>query len=436
MKKTLAKTANRSTKSAITDRTIKIIELHNEAGNYFRQTVEKAVEVGELLTEQKKELKHGEWLPWINKDLPFVQQTVWRYMNIFENRAKLLNVSNLIEAYKLLETSKKTAKKFKKKKAAPVNREQLQKLIDLYERLFKQKTGKDAYLGTTQYTIVRNLMRKQDHQEIADRLRLYFSNEFWFTEKNDFSLKNFIAHFNEIMDEETDTDQSILPDEITSDDEVIEELQQEIWREVMETPIFQDFLILYHRRTQFHKKRKEEFQDVTSYVSSLLLLEDLISLDNSRRRIRKSGNSFTIMDIKADEDWKKAKISLDRHFKEFELNPMVLTRKNRFGKLIELLEDETFDFDRYCEWYADEKYPDAGFNFGLFLYPNVIDEYRNVATDLAESEQHLHTSSEEMKKRHAKGAEKTKKWIDEKIIPKMEKDNVKTRSKRPPARDS
>ncbi len=84
------------------DRTANIIRLHDEVIGHAKQALEKAIQVGEELTEQKAALGHGQWLPWIKKNLPFSQPTAYRYMRLHEDREKLFNVNNLAEAYKLL----------------------------------------------------------------------------------------------------------------------------------------------------------------------------------------------------------------------------------------------------------------------------------------------------------------------------------------------
>lgn len=85
-----------------------IAALHNEISGLFKMTLDKAIRIGELLTEQKTSLQHGEFSPWIKANLPFTDRTVRRYMQVYENR-KLLKtdtVSDLSEAYKLLEAPK------------------------------------------------------------------------------------------------------------------------------------------------------------------------------------------------------------------------------------------------------------------------------------------------------------------------------------------
>ncbi len=84
--------------------TQEIVTLHNEIGGYLKLSLQKAIRVGELLTEQKASLKHGEWLAWIRKNLPFTYRTADRYTQLFnaQDTLKLDTVSNLNEAYKAI----------------------------------------------------------------------------------------------------------------------------------------------------------------------------------------------------------------------------------------------------------------------------------------------------------------------------------------------
>lgn len=152
-----------------------------------------------------------------------------------------------------------------------------------------------------------------------------------------------------------------------------------------------------------------------------------ISYDYSRgRREAKFAN---------DKDWIAAKAILARHIPESFLDPLRLGEK-RFMKLCELLLDESFDLEAYTKWYRVEKFVRLRFNWNMFLLPSMVDEYRIIASDLAESEQHLRTSSKEMKAKHSKAAAKDKEWIEKNIMPRMGKNVAKTRSKRSSARDS
>ena len=81
-----------------------INRLHGEICQAARTTIEKAIRIGELLTEQKAGLKHGEWLPWLKANVEFSRQTADNYRRVYEKREdlKLLNVGNLTDAYRLL----------------------------------------------------------------------------------------------------------------------------------------------------------------------------------------------------------------------------------------------------------------------------------------------------------------------------------------------
>lgn len=81
-----------------------IVRLHGEIVDSLRRSLDKAILIGELLTAQKKELKHGEFGPWIADNLPFTDRSARNYMRLFRQRARLKteNVSDLAAAYKAL----------------------------------------------------------------------------------------------------------------------------------------------------------------------------------------------------------------------------------------------------------------------------------------------------------------------------------------------
>ena len=85
-----------------------ITQLHGEIAGYIKVTLEKAIRIGELLAEQKAELGHGEWLPWVEENLPFTDRTARNYMRAYESRDRLKTeiVSDLTGAYRLLEESR------------------------------------------------------------------------------------------------------------------------------------------------------------------------------------------------------------------------------------------------------------------------------------------------------------------------------------------
>lgn len=78
-----------------------IRNLHQGILCQARTSLSNAIRIGELLTLSKGGLKHGEWLPWVEKNLPFSNMTVSRYVRIYEMRddPRLNNVLNLSDAY-------------------------------------------------------------------------------------------------------------------------------------------------------------------------------------------------------------------------------------------------------------------------------------------------------------------------------------------------
>ena len=82
----------------------RITDLHNEIGGYLKMTLDKAIEIGALLSEQKAEIKHGEWLPWVKEKLPFSERLTRDYMRFYERREELktAKVADLTQARKFL----------------------------------------------------------------------------------------------------------------------------------------------------------------------------------------------------------------------------------------------------------------------------------------------------------------------------------------------
>ncbi len=75
--------------------------LNTQLNGLAVKSVGLAARIGEILIHVKGAVKHGEWLPWLEQFAPFSRQSADNYIWIFENKDKLLNVSNLSEAYRL-----------------------------------------------------------------------------------------------------------------------------------------------------------------------------------------------------------------------------------------------------------------------------------------------------------------------------------------------
>ena len=84
-----------------------IVTLHNEIGGYLKMSLQKATRIGQLLMQQKASLKHGEWIPWIKKELPFSVRSAETYLKCYAYREKIAGSANLDDAVKLLSEPKK-----------------------------------------------------------------------------------------------------------------------------------------------------------------------------------------------------------------------------------------------------------------------------------------------------------------------------------------
>ena len=66
-----------------------IRRLHAQVLVAARTTLAKAIRIGELLTKQKASLKHGEWLAWVETNLPFTQASASNYMRCYQRQEEL-----------------------------------------------------------------------------------------------------------------------------------------------------------------------------------------------------------------------------------------------------------------------------------------------------------------------------------------------------------
>jgi hypothetical protein len=87
-----------------TTRVQEIVTLHQQIAGHLRQSLEKAIRIGQLLIEQKASLDHGQFSQWVEGNLPFTIRTAQNYMRLTQNKALVKNetVSHLTGAYNLL----------------------------------------------------------------------------------------------------------------------------------------------------------------------------------------------------------------------------------------------------------------------------------------------------------------------------------------------
>jgi DNA-directed RNA polymerase subunit F len=95
-----------TTGSNLTEAIKEIRRLHDELAGAARTILAKAIRLGELLTQLKAELGHGNWLSFVESELPFSERTAQHYMGVFEKREPLKSARFadllLSEAYRLV----------------------------------------------------------------------------------------------------------------------------------------------------------------------------------------------------------------------------------------------------------------------------------------------------------------------------------------------
>src|SRR5205814_4174675 len=81
-----------------------IANLHEQIMGNARKSLDLAIQVGGLLTQQKETVGHGQWEKWVETHLPFGPRTASNYVRLYRERERIKSesVSDLTDAYKLL----------------------------------------------------------------------------------------------------------------------------------------------------------------------------------------------------------------------------------------------------------------------------------------------------------------------------------------------
>jgi hypothetical protein len=126
--------ANRGWNLNITINRVELIRKElNELNASLKMSVQRAITIGRLLSEQKEEMNHGEFLPWLESNFEMGEKTAYRYMGLFKHERKIVTMTNLQDAYNQIEQIE-----YQKKK----QREQDDnKMIFEYKRTGKKPDG-------------------------------------------------------------------------------------------------------------------------------------------------------------------------------------------------------------------------------------------------------------------------------------------------------
>lgn len=73
---------DKDVKKRLAERKKEITELLQKIEHRQKRNLEDAIEVWKMLTEARGFFQYGEWLPWIDTNLPISQPTAFRYMQL------------------------------------------------------------------------------------------------------------------------------------------------------------------------------------------------------------------------------------------------------------------------------------------------------------------------------------------------------------------
>lgn len=81
-----------------------IKELHSQIMKDSKDSLQRAIKLGGILSDYKDTVGHGHFVEWINTSLPFSERTSRNYMSLFRHKDKIQEqkITSLLQAYKLI----------------------------------------------------------------------------------------------------------------------------------------------------------------------------------------------------------------------------------------------------------------------------------------------------------------------------------------------
>lgn len=183
----------------------RIIECHNGIQQSMIDALNYATEAGELLTEQKKRIGHGNFLPWLKANMPFSQKTAWNYMKLYEHQNKLENITNLQDAYYQIENLEAQEKKQKEQE----NRKKILEFKETGEKpkswdrstsyQYKKEQDEEAYQQRKQeaYKPKDSSKPKITQEEINEALNITNRLSKQIEENHQLNLSSYADNFNQ-----------------------------------------------------------------------------------------------------------------------------------------------------------------------------------------------------------------------------------------------
>lgn len=124
--------------NVIQDRTAEIKKEIAALHSTLKMSVQKAIRIGQLLTEQKEFVGHGLFLNWLDANFDMGERTAYKYMNLYQHQSKIALSANLQDAYQQIETIEAQEKQSKEDRD--------RRMIAEYRKTGKKPAGWDRAL--------------------------------------------------------------------------------------------------------------------------------------------------------------------------------------------------------------------------------------------------------------------------------------------------
>jgi hypothetical protein len=150
-------------------------EIKNEIAllnHTLKMSVQKAIRIGELLTEQKAFVGHGNFLPWLSNNFDMSERTARSYMSLFAYRDKTAEIADLQTAYKQIGTIEAQAKQSQEERNRSIITEYRKtgiKPVGWTDKLDKAMKDTDAAFAKQQERI--DAHKREQNQKSQDEKR-------------------------------------------------------------------------------------------------------------------------------------------------------------------------------------------------------------------------------------------------------------------------
>jgi hypothetical protein len=138
-----------------------INELHNLIEVQMKTPIKTAIEIGQILSEVKENVGHGNFLNWIENNCSFNRITAFRYVKMFTNVSQLNICGSIQEAYKKIEQIEYKEKQTEEQRKNGI--------INQYIKTGKKPDGWDRSLD---YEYQKRLKSEKEYQERMEEIRL------------------------------------------------------------------------------------------------------------------------------------------------------------------------------------------------------------------------------------------------------------------------